>query len=379
MMISILALIVAATFCQLCFPFAPSAARTMTFKILSSSNDNQPEVLSTRSEVMNNFRRSVIAITAAVSVLPTLQAAANARQGAFEMDLEYYLKTVASRAQGKPDATINAKTAKPAFASARIINKDLASDVVTVVYEQIGRLANLPSSSIKTKVDAQMVLYLPYFKEFVPIRKEDYSDQYYFDITLYVSYLVAAILIPKSTDRVILRKAVGDDILGLLISKKLVSSSLDVKSKLIDGTTSAAISAEKMTLFARGVKEIVSAFKKANFISDFKMDEEDIADKIFAESSFVEGLSVSFQMTLVSPVTILGFIETAAADTFFHPEIMATTLTSWGRSLGYKAHYEDYLVDNLYLANGIDTNIVTAQDALIEMQIATQNSDSPDF
>mmetsp|Transcript_3288 Transcript_3288/g.3451 ORF Transcript_3288/g.3451 Transcript_3288/m.3451 type:complete len:379 (+) Transcript_3288:91-1227(+) len=378
MMISILALIVAATFCQLCFPFAPSTARTMTFKMSSSSNDNQPEVLSTRSEIMNNVRRSVIAITAAVSVLPTLQAA-NARQGAFEMDLEYYLKTVASRAQGKPDATINAKTAKPAFASARVINKDLASDVVTVVYQQIGRLANLPSSSIKTKVDAQMVLFLPYFKEFVPIRKEDYSDQYYFDITLYVSYLIAAILIPKSTDRVILRKAVGDDILGLLISKKLVASSLDVKSKLIDSTTSAVISAEKMTLFARGVKEIVSAFKKANFITDFKMDEEDIADKIFAESSFVEGLPVSFQVSLVSPVTILGFIETAAADTFFHPEIMATTLTSWGRSLGYKAHYEDYLVDNLYMANGIDTNIVTAQDALIEMQIATQNSDSPDF
>eukprot|EP00596_Hydrurales_sp_CCMP1899_P008757 CAMPEP_0119046522 /NCGR_PEP_ID=MMETSP1177-20130426/47189_1 /TAXON_ID=2985 /ORGANISM="Ochromonas sp, Strain CCMP1899" /LENGTH=350 /DNA_ID=CAMNT_0007019793 /DNA_START=116 /DNA_END=1168 /DNA_ORIENTATION=+ len=350
----------------------------MTFKMSSSSNDNQPEVLSTRSEIMNNVRRSVIAITAAVSVLPTLQAA-NARQGAFEMDLEYYLKTVASRAQGKPDATINAKTAKPAFASARVINKDLASDVVTVVYQQIGRLANLPSSSIKTKVDAQMVLFLPYFKEFVPIRKEDYSDQYYFDITLYVSYLIAAILIPKSTDRVILRKAVGDDILGLLISKKLVASSLDVKSKLIDSTTSAVISAEKMTLFARGVKEIVSAFKKANFITDFKMDEEDIADKIFAESSFVEGLPVSFQVSLVSPVTILGFIETAAADTFFHPEIMATTLTSWGRSLGYKAHYEDYLVDNLYMANGIDTNIVTAQDALIEMQIATQNSDSPDF
>lgn len=286
---SILALIVAATCCQLCFPFAhvPSTARTMTFKISSSGENKQPEMLSTRSDLMNNFRRGLIAITAAVSVLPTVQAA-SARQGAFEMDLEYYLKTVASRAQGKPDATINAKTAKPAFASARIINKDLASDIVTVVYQQIGRLANLPSSAIKTKVDAQMLLFLPYFKEFVPIRKEDYSDQYYFDITLYVSYLVAALLIPKSTDRVILRKAVGDDMLGLLISKKLVGSSLDVKSKLIDSTTSAAVSAEKMTLFARGVKEIVSAFKKANFISDFKVDEEDIADKIFAESSFAE-------------------------------------------------------------------------------------------
>ena len=46
---------------------------------------------------------------------------------------------------------------------------------------------------------------------------------------------------------------------------------------------------------------------------------------------------MNFQYTLVSPINILGFLETAAADTFFHPEIIATTISSWARSLGYKA------------------------------------------
>ena len=51
----------------------------------------------------------------------------------------------------------------------------------------------------------------------------------------------------------------------------------------------------------------------------------------------LKGLPVNFQYTLVSPINILGFLETAAADTFFHPEIIATTISSWARSLGYKA------------------------------------------
>lgn len=53
--------------------------------------------------------------------------------------------------------------------------------------------------------------------------------------------------------------------------------------------------------------------------------------------SCTQGLPVSFQLTVVGPVNLLGFLETAAADTFFHPEIIATTISSYARSLGYKA------------------------------------------
>ena len=51
----------------------------------------------------------------------------------------------------------------------------------------------------------------------------------------------------------------------------------------------------------------------------------------------LQGLPVNFQLTVVAPVNLLGFLETAAADTFFHPEIIATTIASYARSLGYKA------------------------------------------
>ena len=36
--------------------------------------------------------------------------------------------------------------------------------------------------------------------------------------------------------------------------------------------------------------------------------------------------------------------EKTAANSFFHPEILATTLSSYARSLGFKSHFEDYLM-----------------------------------
>ena len=57
-------------------------------------------------------------------------------------------------------------------------------------------------------------------------------------------------------------------------------------------TVSAAIAAERMTILAKGIKDILTSFAKAGFVSSFTLDEEDIADKIFAESSFIEVLTL---------------------------------------------------------------------------------------
>lgn len=201
---------------------------------MSADGRNQDSrVTSLRVSTLRSLSANLLAVTAALSALPTVAAA---RQGAFEMDVEYYLKTVASRAQGKPDAVINAKTAKPAFASARVLNRELANNVVTVVREEISRITGISAAEVETKVNAQKLLYIPYFKEFVPVRVEDVSDQYYFDITLYVSYLVAAQLIQKSTDRVILRKAVGNRVLDLLMNNGLMGSSNVSKDSILGST-----------------------------------------------------------------------------------------------------------------------------------------------
>ena len=62
---------------------------------------------------------------------------------------------------------------------------------------------------------------------------------------------------------------------------------------------SASVAAEKMTVLAKGVKGILTAFATAKFVASFTVDEEDIADKIFAESSFVE-VNGTFAKNVVS-------------------------------------------------------------------------------
>jgi hypothetical protein len=55
-----------------------------------------------------------------------------------------------------------------------------------------------------------------------------------------------------------------------------------------ENTLAATVAAEKMAVLAKGIKEILTAFATAKFLGSFTIDEEDIADKIFAESSFAE-------------------------------------------------------------------------------------------
>ena len=68
---------------------------------------------------------------------------------------------------------------------------------------------------------------------------------------------------------------------------------------MTENLLSASVAAEKMAVLAKGVKGILSAFASAKFVASFTVDEEDIADKIFAESSFVE-VNVSFTKNVLS-------------------------------------------------------------------------------
>ena len=76
---------------------------------------------------------------------------------------------------------------------------------------------------------------------------------------------------------------------------------------------------------------------------------------------------VSFQVTLKEPSTLISFIEMAALNTFFHPDIIGNTLASYIASRGFDVKYEDYLMDNFYREDNFS---VQAQDILLEMRFS---------
>jgi len=150
-----------------------------------------------------------------------------------------------------------------------------------------------------------------------------------------------------------LRQKVGDEILQLFIKDKLINMTMTNNQRNVEN-------------LAYNVKLILQSYVKIGLISSFIFDDDDLADQAYADSSFQEGLPVSFQFTLKEPATLLGFIEQNKNDTFYHPEIIASTIASYCRQKGFNTRFEDYLVDNYYRTENFD---IEAQDILIEMLI----------
>mmetsp|Transcript_22853 Transcript_22853/g.50820 ORF Transcript_22853/g.50820 Transcript_22853/m.50820 type:complete len:125 (+) Transcript_22853:24-398(+) len=124
-----------------------------------------------------------------------------------------------------------------------------------------------------------------------------------------------------------------------------------------------------MKALGRGTEQILGVFKTTGIIADYQFDADDMSDFDYAEASFQESLPVAFQVTLKEPATILGFLEGAQANTFFHPEVVANTITALARSLGFRIRFEDYLMDNYYRDSNFE---VQAQDILLEFGVYAQ-------
>lgn len=64
-------------------------------------------------------------------------------------------------------------------------------------------------------------------------------------------------------------------------------------------------------------------------------------------------------------------MQQVEANSFYHPEIIGTTINSYLRQMGLVSKFEDYLMDNYYREENFD---IQAQDILLEFIVsATQN------
>ena len=76
-------------------------------------------------------------------------------------------------------------------------------------------------------------------------------------------------------------------------------------------------------------------FSEKKLIGGYKYDLDDFNDVSFALSSFKEDLPISFQVTALAPVNLLSFLQQSAANTFYHPDIIGTTINNYGRDFGF--------------------------------------------
>jgi hypothetical protein len=277
----------------------------------------------------------------------------HASKGAFEMDMDYYIRNIVS---GSNIQSENEKKVRQSiYPSPRQMNIIITTKIINIIKRVLCKKSNLSIDQLNQYIAIELPKKLLKFKEYIPITNEDFSDQYYFDIYVYLIYKAVENIIIKSEDRVILRQVVGDEILQLLINDKIININ---KNDNNDN--------RNVVSLAQNVKIILQSFQNIGLISSFIFDDDDLADQTYADSSFKEGLFVSFQFTLKEPATLLGFIEQNRADTFYHSELIASTIASYCRQQGFVTRFEDYLVDNYYRTENFD---IEAQDILIEMLI----------
>ena len=162
-----------------------------------------PEAITDQSRSAITSIAKVLYVSFGALLLPKA-ALAERRQGAFEMDMEYYIKDLVGAVVG--DSKNEAVTSglkvynrkNRAYAPPRKINREFADSIIEVVQNKVEVVSGKPKSSIISILPELLAYQLQYFRTFIPIKEEDISDQYFIDVYLYTYYLEAGKLVPTS-------------------------------------------------------------------------------------------------------------------------------------------------------------------------------------
>ena len=125
--------------------------------------------------------------------------------------------------------------------------------------------------------------------------------------------------------------------------------------------------ANQIILFCQAIKDVLKVFKQMKIIADYTFDDDNLSDLVYITTALRDQLPINFQIIVQNPATILSFIEQYKLDSFYHPEIIATTLCQLSKQFGCKQlDVEDYLLDNEYRTDDFS---VQAQDILYEFRL----------
>ena len=288
----------------------------------------------------------------------------NAVKGAFELDAEYYLKSLIQPNEKTNKKIIAESNVK--YSSPRTLDIDFANDINNCILDAIELSCKINRKTFLKNVEDNLSYSIKYFKTFCRMDTETLSDQHYFDMILYLYYLEAGKFLQTSETRVSLRKTVGDNILRRLQTKYQIITPNSINSESSQTFTQnekIKIKSENLFKLGKGINQILSIFKSKSIIRNYIFDDENFTDLTYIHQSFKDNVPINFQITAENPATIISYIEQYKMDTFYHPEIIATTICSLGKQFNFNLEFEDYLLDNEYRTDNFD---VQAQDVLYE-------------
>ena len=200
--------------------------------------------------------------------LPQSAHAAARAKGAFEMDLDFYLRDLTL---GKANIKPKVPSERARIPKGRTLNAVFAKQIIHIVEHAIAQVANKTVQEVSLQAELERKIQLPYFRTFVEIDHEVISDERYFDVTAYAYFKAAQKLIPTSEQRVALRSIIGQAVLrelegdarlGDLLQIDTSSTSTSSTSTSSASRNSSSRIANAMPSVAKGLRRLLEQFER---------------------------------------------------------------------------------------------------------------------
>lgn len=272
--------------------------KTSKYRLLTNDLQESREPRSIDKYATSTLKSSVITIINILMATTALPSASRAVKGAFEMDAEYYIKDLFNGNPNKLSEELKAAKKPLAYKPPRQLDSVFANEILHIIRETVVEFAN--SNSFKTNTDYKGLsidvlnkiiaeknpYYVKYYRTIAPLQTEAITDQYYFDMTMYLLYLELSNILPKSEDRVKFRECVGSRILDLLQSKYSLPK-CDRIQAISGGSIDYSLYSHKLNELAGNIKSILQIFFQKGLILGYKFDEEEnLMDDPYAVDTF---------------------------------------------------------------------------------------------
>ena len=312
-----------------------------------------------------NDRRTFFSSIAASTILllGTSSPAYAARvKGAAEYDFEYYMRDLfmGNNKEGNLPASNAPPPHPPRNLQGQLLPLLLDDELQNCIpIQELAKITNIPFDVISQQTRSVRSKVQSAFKTTHPYKTESVSDEYYFDLTCYALWRVAAAAIPtdyKKRDQYI--RIIGRRLLDEVISKEMISKkSIDMlqNKKELSLTDTIPIQID-----------ILNLFQNTNYCTNYRLgdknDEERTGLGVFDSlddediSSSTGSGSVDCLVSIFDPATLGGALQINGEGSRFAPDFIGPILASvWERVCGSKAvRFESYFVDPEYRENPKD-------------------------
>ena len=297
-------------------------------------------------------------------------------KGAAEYDLEFYVRnliqgnndregniqasapppSLPSRSLVNANANVNSSTNANADAFIKsIINDELDANCIAI--RTLSQVTSLPAAEISQQIITFRGKVEKTFATRLQWQKESVVDEYYFDLTAYSLYRIAAVLITDYKLRSQWVNLLGDEIYKNLVATNAIA--IPVKS-ISNGQQPVQVT--KLTETIPIMQQILQTLQSNNFIDTYRLGDKNddyrsgsnIFDK-YDDDDIDSGLSINCLVSLLRPATLNSSLQIVGEGSRFIPEFVGTTLAAmWREELGLRVEYETYFVDEEYRPNPKD-------------------------